>query len=146
MRIFFICLIISLPFKSLKAEQSFDHVYQAIKYKVVTDTTTYPISTLAGVNWTVYYNRSINNFLYDLDKLFPGYILGKIYPKDRISMAGRINVYYGNGIAFIITVSKFQHMNPSSHDGSWDINLFRQENISQIELWDNTICRTGCDE
>lgn len=42
-----------------------------------------------------------------------------------------------NGPGAIIYVQNFTHMNKYSSTGSWDVSLFRLENIHKIELWAN---------
>lgn len=105
------------------------------------DTATFPIAGFAAVDWTFYLSKPINTLLIFLDNSFPGYILGDVYPDDNLKAAARINVYYRNWRGLILHVNRFHHMDPftTQTNGKWDVNLFRQENISRIELWDNSI-------
>ena len=107
------------------------------------DTAAYPIANISSINLPFYYNKPINTFLADLADAYPGYILGKVYG-NQIRWGKKINVYYGNDIAFIIVVKTFQFMNPFSLTGNVDVNLFRQENINRIELRNVGDCVHGC--
>ncbi|MBS1744428.1 MAG: hypothetical protein JST81_15475 [Bacteroidetes bacterium] len=106
------------------------------------DTTTYPIERLSSPQWINYVGKPIDTLLSFLDTDFPGFKIGKVYSCGNIKLPCRINIYYGNGRGFMIYVKRFQHLNPykTLPDGSWDATLFRQENITAIELWDNTVC------
>lgn len=138
-RIFFALIVFFIANKS-KAEE-----FSLLETKIISplsvDTATYPIANFQATDWAFYINKPINTLLADLDNLFPGYILGQVYANERLRMASRINIYYGEGRGLILHVRHFQHMEPYSQNGGpWDVSLFRQENISRIELWDNTVC------
>jgi hypothetical protein len=134
------CLILFTTYY-LKAESL---TFNKLNAKQITDTSSYPIANLSGLNWSYYLNKPINTLLFDLNGVFPGYIIGRIYGT-RLRLASKLNIYYGNGIGVILTVNDFQHLNQYSESSSWDISLFRQENISKIELWDQATCIMGCE-
>ena len=132
-----LCLIIFGVGRNSKAENG---MMRTISSKVSIDTITYPVSSLSTVVWADYIHQPINTLLLYLDECFAGYMLSSVYSRDRLNIAAAINVLYGGGLCLIIYVNRFQHLNPVSYTGKWDVNLFRQENISAIELWDNVTC------
>lgn len=134
------CIPIFFAAQNLKAER--DPVYLRNQLLHASpDTVTYPIANLSAFDWASYLNRPINELLAELDNSYPGYIVGTVYANERLRMAARINIYYGQGRALILSVSHFQLLNPYSQDGGpWDVDLFKQEKISAIELWNNTVC------
>ena len=110
----------------------------------ITDTSTYPISNLSAISWSCYLNQPINILLFDLDRLFPDYVLSKVYPGHQF-FAHDIIVYYSRGVGVRLSVNKFKVMNPA-HTAKWDVDLFRKENLSKIELWQNDTCLYNSEE
>ena len=117
-----------------------------IPNNLITDTAVYPISSFININLTFYNNQSVSLFLSDLNELFPGYLLSKVHGGDNGRIGSRLQVYFANNITFRIIVKDFTHMNPYSPTAEWDIDLYKQENIFKIELYDNSAsCVKGCD-
>ena len=108
------------------------------------DTAAYPLSKLSQVNTTAFIGLTINNFLANLDSLVPGYVLSRVYGLDGRRLATRLRVYFQNGMAFTIVVQKTEYVTQFNEDSQWDINLFRQENISRIEFHNADTCISGC--
>ncbi|MBC7534080.1 MAG: hypothetical protein H7258_00115 [Ferruginibacter sp.] len=108
------------------------------------DTATYPISSLNMADVSFYQNKSVNTFLLDLTKIYPGYVLSEIHGNHNAKLGTRLDVYFGNGIAFVIAVRHFRYMAPFSPTTDFDLNLYKQENVSRIELWDKETCLKGC--
>lgn len=115
-----------------------------LKILPVIDTAAYPLSQLVSINTSLYIGLPINNFLANLDNLVPGYVLSRVYCLDGRRLATRLNVYFKDGMAFTIVVQKTQYTPQFNADSHWDINLFRQENISRIEFYKDDTCLTGC--
>lgn len=63
-----------------------------------------------------------------------------------IKYADRLTVCYPNNIFIEIFVGHFQHLTQRSETGTWDMTLFRKENVDHIEIWNNVECINGCIE
>ena len=108
-----------------------------------TDTAFYPFATYDSINLNQYYNKPVDSFLAHLPA---GYILSPLLPLDNLKCRGQIRAKYGNNIEFYIFVKNFQYMTPCSFTGTWDVTLFRKENIGWIELFKMGDCLKGCDD
>ena len=109
------------------------------------DTATYPINRFTNIDYAFYIGHPINTFLDDLNEINPGFVLGPIFSPHKIAYGTAINVHYANNLFIYIHVNQFQFTRPYIPNRAYDINLFRQENIGEIELWNNGTCLYGCD-
>lgn len=142
-KLFFISLLI-FSIGSLKANiNPLEEMKINLKINTV-DTAGYPQSTLMAIDIASYANRPVNDFLAALDVAAPGYALSPVYGGHSMRLASRLNAYYLNGLAFVIVVTDFTHMQQFNSDSQWDVNLFRQEAISSIEFYKNDLCLSGC--
>lgn len=139
MKRMFLILIVTFLFSTTHASAN-----SKLKILMILDTAAYPFSNLSAINSSSFIGGSINNFLANLDNVAPGYVLSRVYGLDGRRLATRLNVYYKNGIAFTLVVKNTQHVQQFNADSEWDINLFRQENISRIELHNGGNCYSGC--
>ena len=139
MRKYLICIIIILVARNSEAEDCY-RIEDFSEYTIkVSDTAVYPSSDLLRLSWSCYLDQPINVFLKDLDRLFPNYILSKVFPGHRF-FAHEVIVYFGDGVGIILSVRRFKYLNPAHTNPNWNIKLFCKENLSKIELWQNDIC------
>lgn len=99
---------------------------------------------LKTFNYRPYINHPINDLLTVLPS---GYEVSPVYARHlyRNPHATEIWLFYPNDISVAISVKQFTHMNPYSATSTWDINLFRKENIYTIKLYDSEDkCVVGC--
>lgn len=108
------------------------------------DTATFSQSELMAIDIASFSNRTVNEFLAALDVAVPGYVLSRVYGGHSMRMASCLNVYFKNGLNFVIIVTEFTHLQQFNADSQWDVNLFRQETIASIEFHKNGQCLTGC--
>lgn len=106
------------------------------------------INYLQQMNVQSYYGTPVDSFLSAIPANFYNM---KIYssaaskpPRLKASylVVNFTDSYYGPTVKIYVT--DYTHMNKYSPNGTWDINLFRQENIDRIEVWrDQNTCING---
>ena len=107
-------------------------------YVYFTDTT---LNYLSSINLDLYKNKPIDSFL----AIIPSNYIGmKVYGHHIAKYADVLAVKYSDKVTIYIHVRQFQFINPRSETMSWDINLFRKENIHHIEIWKAVDCYNGC--
>lgn len=139
MKTLFISFVFLFSFGFLKAEKKINN--ECVYFPV--DTTIYPLSVLAAIDFVGYYDRPVDSFLAHLP---PGFVLSELLPMDNLKRRERLCVYYGNSIKFFVIVHNFQYISPYNTNRNWDIELFKKEKIGRIELHSNGDCIKGCNE
>ena len=104
------------------------------------DTTLAYLSTL---NVTFYVDKPIDTFLL---KIPTNYINMKVMSSDNPKYARILSVLYADKVTLYIYAHNFRFINPRSETFTWDITLFRKEDIEHIEVWKNVDCYNGCPE
>lgn len=99
------------------------------------------LTYLSSLNLDTYKNKPVSSFLAVIPN---NYIRIRIGAPGNPKIAQILSVRYANNVYAWIYVYKFQYMNPRSETMSWDINLFRKENIHHIEIWKAVDCYNGC--
>lgn len=113
---------------------------------------TLPTSQLIGylqqMNVESFYSQPVDSFLSAIPANFYNM---KVYssaatkpPRLKASylVVNFTDSHYGPTV--IIYVKDYTHINKYSQDGTWDVNLFRQERIERIEVWrDQNTCING---
>ncbi len=99
------------------------------------------VSYLTSLDLNQFVGMPIDSFLIHLPS---NYTLMKILTGDRLKNAHMLYIKYSNSVYLGIIVNHFQFMNPSPPRSSWNITLFRKENISFIEIYNGINCINGC--
>lgn len=113
--------------------------------KVDTLPTSQLITFLGQINVENFYGQPVDSFLTAVDAIpYNMKIYGGSNSQGAIFRASYLWYNYSGGIVLRIYVSNYTHMNRYSSTGNWDVNLFRQENIYKIEVYnDQNICING---
>ena len=127
--------IISFRFTAKSASQIKDVDSNRV---VITDTI---LTTLSALNIDTFNSKPVDSFL---AKIPLGYSRIKLYGGDNPKIARKLIVSYPNDVFIKIIVDNFQFMNPKSETRTWDLTLFRKENISYIEIYNDVTCINGC--
>jgi hypothetical protein len=101
-----------------------------------------------NINLNQFKNQPIDSFIAHIPPTFTSM---KVYGGGRIEKADQIIISYPNGIDCYIYIKEFTHMDPYTHFNAipttnWDINLARKEKVWFIQIWNNTICKNGCND
>lgn len=139
MKKLFLIFLICASFASAKA-----NAYADLKLKPVFDTAAYPFNQLSAINTSTYIGQPINTFLAALDNAVPGYVLSEVYGLDSRRLATHLTAFFKDGMAFTIVVKHTQYVQQFNADAQWDINQFRLETISRIEVHNGGTCYSGC--
>jgi hypothetical protein len=99
------------------------------------------LTFLASLNLSTYKDNPVDSFL---TKVPGGYIEMKVLASHNPKIANVLSVLYPNKIYVWVYVYKFQFMNPRSETFTWNMILFRKENVHHIEVWKNVDCYNGC--
>ena len=106
--------------------------------KRLTDTT---LNYFTSLNLNLYTNKPIDSFL----NIVPtNYIGMKVYGSHIAKYADVLAIKYSNKVTVYIYVKQYQFINPRSETFTWDITLFRKENVHHIEVWKAVDCYNGC--
>jgi hypothetical protein len=106
------------------------------------DTTLAYLSTL---DLEFFKNKPVDSLLTVLPLNYTNRI---IHGMGNLKYARVLSVRYSGNIRVLIFVKNFVHMNPRSEACQWDINLFKLENITCVEIWNNNlkISSGGCED
>jgi hypothetical protein len=101
-----------------------------------------------NINLNQFKNQPIDSFIAHIPPTFTSM---KVYGGGRTDIADEIIISYPNGIDCYIYIKEFTHMNKYNPtkvkpDLIWDINLARKEKVWFIQIWNNTICKNGCND
>jgi hypothetical protein len=115
------------------ASNSKDDIPGCIKFNpaksIYQDTT---LAYLMTLNLEHYKAKPVDSLL----SVLPGnFTQRKIHGTGNLKIANVLSVRYSGNIRVLIFVTEFTHMNPRSETLQWNINLFRQEKIDCIEIW-----------
>lgn len=94
------------------------------------------LSYLMTLDFSYYKNKTVDTFL---SVLPANYVSRSIHGMRNLKYARVLSVKYTGNIRVLIFVDNFTHMNPRSETLQWDLNLFKQENIGCIEIWNGTL-------
>ncbi|MBK6937673.1 MAG: hypothetical protein IPH18_12905 [Chitinophagaceae bacterium] len=92
------------------------------------------LTYLTTLSLTSFINKPVDSLLAILPINYTNRV---IHGMGNLKYAKVLSVRYAGNIRVLIFVKNFVYMNPRSEIGQWDINLFKLENISCIEIWDN---------
>ena len=96
---------------------------------------------LSNLNLSLYRYKPIDSFLTKI----PGGILEmRIASPGNPKYAEVLSIRYPDNVYLGIYVYNFQFMNPRSESRTWDMTLFKKENIHHIEVWKREYCYNGC--
>jgi hypothetical protein len=99
------------------------------------------LTYLSSLNLEIYKNKPIDSFLV---KIPANYSQLKVMSADNPKYARILGVKYTNGVFIYIYAHNFRFINPRSETFSWDLNLFRKEDVLRIEVWKQVDCYNGC--
>ena len=99
------------------------------------------LNYLASLNLNPYKNNPVDSFL---TKVPAGYIEMKVLASHNPKIVNVLSILYSNKVYVWVYVYKFQFMNPRSETFTWDMALFKKENVHHIEVWKNVDCYNGC--
>ncbi|MBK8611491.1 MAG: hypothetical protein IPL84_16520 [Chitinophagaceae bacterium] len=101
------------------------------------------LTYLSALNLNLYKNKPIDTFLL---KVPSNYVSMKIISSDNPKYARILTVLYADKVTFYIYAHNFHYMNPRSETFTWDMALFRKEDVHHIEVWKAVDCYNGCPE
>ncbi|MBL7702419.1 MAG: hypothetical protein JNM14_09220 [Ferruginibacter sp.] len=107
-------------------------------YSQTSDTT---LTYLVSLNLEYYKNKPVDSFIAVIPT---NYLNMRIASPGNPKYAEVLSILYANKVFAWIYVYNFQFMNPRSETMTWDMNLFRKENIHHIEIWKAVDCYKGC--
>jgi|SRR5882757_3348840 len=97
---------------------------------------------LTTIDLTAFVGMPVDSFLV---KLPNNYDSMRVYGGHNPKRAGKLIISYINkNISVFIYVSTFKYMDPWSNYTTWDITLFRKENIDHIIVYKGSDCINGC--
>jgi hypothetical protein len=99
------------------------------------------LTYLSGLNLLPHNNKPIDSFLLELPI---NYLSMKIMSKDNPKYARILAVTYSDKVTVYIYAHNFRHMNPRSETFTWNMTLFKKEDIHHIEVWKAVDCYNGC--
>ena len=101
------------------------------------------LSFLSSLNLNTYKNKPIDSFLI---KIPSNYLEMKIMSADNPKYARILAVKYADKVFLYIYAHNFHFMNPRSETFTWNMALFRKEDVEHIEVWKAVDCYNGCPE
>jgi uncharacterized membrane protein len=93
------------------------------------------LSYILSLDLSYYRNKPVDTIL---NALPTNYSERVIHGMGNLKIARVLSVRYPGNIRVLIFVKDFSHMNPRNENCQWDINLFKQENVECIEVWNGT--------
>ena len=99
------------------------------------------LNYLWSINLDNYKNKPVDTFL---AKIPNGYLNFRILSPGNPKIAQVLSIEYTDDVYAWIYVYNFQFMNPRSETMTWDMSLFRKENVDHIEVWKGVDCYNGC--
>jgi hypothetical protein len=108
-------------------------------FKVDTLPTIQLITFIQQMELDSYYGKPVDSFLLAIPaNLYNLKVYGSSHSQGALFRASEMVVDFtpdGHGPGAIIYVRGYTHMNRYSPSATWDVNLFRQENIYKIEIY-----------
>jgi len=97
--------------------------------------------SLQRINYNSFIGRPVINLLAALPST---YTHAKVRGGSRFNIANALHVDYNGKLAVIIYVREFNHINRVSQNGTWDLNLFKRENIDFVVVVEDGRCIVNC--
>ena len=113
----------------------------SISKSVFSQTPDTTLAYLSSLNLNTYINKPIDTFLL---KIPVNFINMKVMSSDNPKYARILSVLYANKVTLYIYAHNFHFINPRSETFTWDMTLFRKEDVHHIEVWRAVNCFKGC--